>query len=420
MADRHVAVFRQEGRDDVCRVGDLWSHRRRGAESATFAYDSSYLGSPDAYALDPGLPLLAGQQQTRADQKMFGAFSDCAPDRWGRTLVDGAERESAAEAGRTERSFGEIDYLLGARDDMRQGALRFRERTDGPFLAPPAQGVPTLVELPELLAAAERTERDEPVATDLALLLNGGSSLGGAGPKAHVIDERGRAAIAKFPSPAGDSWDVMRWEAVALDLARAAGIEVPASQLLEMTGRAVLVVERFDRTASGGRLAYVSAMSMLEGRDGDRGSYLEIADMVERESPTPVDDLAELWRRIAFSVLISNTDDHLRNHGFLRRTSPGWSLAPAFDLNPNPVVGPKELSTAIDYDNREARIDLLLEVAPEFRLDPDAARGVLAEVATATSRWPEVATRHGLSAAAQSQMAPAFEAQSKAARRLAG
>jgi serine/threonine-protein kinase HipA len=419
MADRHVAVFLRDRSTDV-RVGDLWSHRRRGSESATFAYDSSYLGRAGAYALDPGLPLVGGQQQTRAGQRMFGAFSDCAPDRWGRTLVDRAERESAAEANRTERSFGEIDYLLGARDDMRQGALRFRDPSDGPFLAPPAQGVPTLVELPALLAAAERAERDGPIAADLTLLLNGGSSLGGARPKAHVIDERGRPAIAKFPSPGADSWDVMRWEAVALDLAAAAKIQVPASESLEISGRTVLVVERFDRTAGGKRLGYISAMSMLESGDGERGSYLEIADAIERESPSPVTDLAELWRRVAFSILISNTDDHLRNHGFLRKTSGGWSLAPAFDLNPNPSVGPKELSTAIDFENREARVDLLLDVAPEFRLDADVAHTILREVAEATSTWRQVAGRHGLSKGAQDQMAPAFEAGAVEARAVLG
>jgi serine/threonine-protein kinase HipA len=418
MADRHLAVFVQVDGEDI-RAGDLWSHRRRGAESATFAYASSYLGRPEAYALDPGLPLVAGQQQTRAGQKMFGAFSDCAPDRWGRTLVDRAERRSAADAGRTERSFGEIDYLLGARDDMRQGALRFREPNDGPFLAAPEYGVPTLVKLPDLLAAAERAEREEPVEADLALLLNGGSSLGGARPKAHVIDERGWPAIAKFPSPSADPWDVMRWEAVALDLAAAAGIKVPTSQLLTMSGRAVLVVERFDRTGQGNRLGYMSAMSMLETSDGDRGSYLEIADAIERESPDPVADLAELWRRVAFSVLISNTDDHLRNHGFLRQNSGGWSLAPAFDLNPNPAIGPKQLSTAIDFENREARLDVLLAVAPEFRLDPASARKVLGEVAGATATWRQVAARRGLTAEAQSQMAPAFEAQLAAALELA-
>jgi serine/threonine-protein kinase HipA len=418
MADRHLAVFVQVDGEDL-RAGDLWSHRRRGAESATFAYASSYLGRPGAYALDPGLPLVGGQQQTRAGQKMFGAFSDCAPDRWGRTLVDRAERRSATDAGRTERSFGEIDYLLGARDDMRQGALRFREPTDGTFLAAPQTGVPTLVKLPDLLAAAERAEREEPVEADLALLLNGGSSLGGARPKAHVIGERGRPAIAKFPSPSADSWDVMRWEAVALDLAAAAGIKVPSSQLLTTSGRAILIVERFDRTEQGNRLGYMSAMSMLETSDGDRGSYLEIADAIERESPDPVADLTELWRRIAFGILISNTDDHLRNHGFLRHTSGGWSLAPAFDLNPDPAIGPKVLSTAIDFENREARLDTLLAVAPEFRLDPPAANKILGEVAGATSTWRQVAVRRGLSAEAQSQMAPAFEAQLVAALELA-
>jgi serine/threonine-protein kinase HipA len=419
MADRHVAVFVQIAREDV-RAGDLWSHRRRGAESATFAYAPSYLSRADSYALDPGLPLVAGQQQTRAGQKIFGAFSDCAPDRWGRTLVNRAERRDAEESGRAERSLGEIDYMLGARDDMRQGALRFREPDGKDFLAPPATGVPALVDLPELLAAAERAERDEEVTADVALLLNGGSSLGGARPKAHVIDESGAPAIAKFPSPAADSWEVMRWEAVALELAAAAGIEVPASRLVTVSKRAVLIVERFDRTSVDARIGYTSAMSMLEAGDGARGSYLEIADAIERESPSSSADLAELWRRIAFSILISNTDDHLRNHGFLRRSGAGWSLAPAFDLNPNPAVGPKELSTAIDFERRGAQLRTLVEVCGEFRIDPATARRIIGEVSAATSRWREVAARRGLSVAAQAQMAPAFDAQADEARALAG
>jgi serine/threonine-protein kinase HipA len=160
-------------------------------------------------------------------------------------------------------------------------------------------------------------------------------------------------------------------------------------------------------------------MSMLEAGDGSRGGYLEIADAIERESPDPTDDLAELWRRIAFSILISNTDDHLRNHGFLRRSEAGWSLAPAFDLNPDPAPGPKELSTAIDFDRHEARLETLVEVAAEFRVGATAAGRIIGEVSGATSRWRQVATKHGLSAAAQTQMAPAFEAQAAEAQALA-
>ena len=203
MADPHVEVVVEIAGEDV-HAGDLWSHRNRGRESATFAYATSYLEREGAYALDPALTLLGGQQHTAEGQAMFAAFADCAPDRWGRTLVKRAEHQLAEEDGRTERSLGEFDYLLGARDDMRQGALRFREPGSDLYLAHPGEGVPSLVRLPELLAASEREELDQGDDSDLALLLNGGSSLGGARPKAHVVDEGGRPMIAKFPAPAAD------------------------------------------------------------------------------------------------------------------------------------------------------------------------------------------------------------------------
>ncbi len=325
MADTPVDVIVQLGSEDAL-AGRMWSHRRHGTESATFAYAPEYLAHPDAYEIDPLLPLVAGQQQTPAGRPSFGAFGDCAPDRWGRRLIARAEHRRAREHGEAERSLGEIDLLLGVRDDLRQGALRMR-RGDT-YLAPSDRGVPALLQLGRLRAAADRLERDAADDADLDALLHGGSSLGGARPKAHVID-RGRLAIAKLPSPS-DEWDVMRWERVAHPLAHAAGVRVPRSALHELDRKAVLVVERFDRSGAQ-RIGYVSAMTMLEATDGDRGSYLDIADVIERHSPIAGADLAELWRRIAFSILISNTDDHLRNHGFLRTSSAGWTLSPAFD-----------------------------------------------------------------------------------------
>src|SRR5271165_4752404 len=260
MADAEVEVVVQIGGEDVL-AGRLWSHRRRGAESATFGYTGEYLARHDAYELDPGLPLSAGQQQTRAGQAMFAALSDCAPDRWGRRLIVRAEHRRATRDGVAERSFGEIDFLLGVRDDLRQGALRLRNPTTGAYLADEAGGVPPLVALPKLLSAAERLERDEASEDELRLLLRDGSSLGGARPKAHVLDAEGRVSIAKFPSGTTDEWDVMRWEAVALRLARAAGIRVEDWTLHVIDGRAVLIVERFDR-AGAVRIGYASAMTM--------------------------------------------------------------------------------------------------------------------------------------------------------------
>lgn len=418
MADRQVEVFVQIDGLDL-RAGDLWSHRRRNRESATFSYATEYLANPAAFELDPALSLVDGLQQTAAGREIFGAFGDCAPDRWGRKLIGRAERRRARDAHRTERSLGEIDYLLGVRDDMRQGALRFRDPAEGTFLASEQEGVPALIGLPRLLASAERVDREEDDDEDLRVLLKGGSSLGGARPKAHVIDENGRPTIAKFPKPSSDEWDVIRWEAVALQLADRAGIEVPNSRLIEVSGRAVLLLERFDRREER-RIPYVSAMTMLEAGDGDSGSYLEIADVIETQSPTATANLVQLWRRIAFSILISNTDDHLRNHGFLRTSPAGWSLSPAFDLNPEPEVGPRHLSTAIDFEETEARVEVLMGVAREFRLDEGAAREVLGEVREATSSWRQAAEAQGLPRPAIEAMAPAFEhEEAEAAKRVA-
>jgi serine/threonine-protein kinase HipA len=211
---------------------------------------------------------------------------------------------------------------------------------------------------------------------------------------------------------------VTRWEAVALALAREAGISVPDWTLHVIDGKPVLIVDRFDRGAAR-RVGYVSAMTMLEAADGDAGSYLDIADVIERHSPSAGEDLRQLWRRIAFSILICNTDDHLRNHGFLRTSTAGWSLSPAFDLNPDPRPGPKYLSTAIDYDTTAARLDALVGVAEYFRLTDDQARGVLRDVVGATSRWRAAAHEAGLDRAAVEQMALAFEhEQSEVAREI--
>ena len=399
-------------------AGRLWSHRSRGRESATFSYDESYLALDRAYELDPRLPLVGGPQHTVQGQEIFAAFTDCAPDRWGRRLVKRSERGRAAAENRSERSIGEIDYLLGVRDDLRQGALRFRDPSDGAFLATEDEGVPDLVDLPRLLNAAERLDRDEVDEPELAALIRGGSSLGGARPKAHVRDQNGRVAIAKFPSVAKDEWDVMAWESVALTLAADAGIEVSSFSLHQIAGRSVLIVDRFDR-AGEVRIGYVSAMTMLEASDGAQGSYLEIADVIERNSPSAASDLAELWRRIAFSILIGNTDDHLRNHGFLHDTTAGWSLSPAFDLNPNPEPGLKVLSTAIDFDDPGARVETLMKVAADFRLDQGAAIKILVEVESARAGWRRAAAAVPVSAQEVTLMSSAFETeQAEIARRL--
>ncbi len=388
-------------------AGSLWTHRRRNTESASFAYADPYLGSPGAYALDPGLALRAGIQQTRNEQALFAAFSDSAPDRWGRNLITRLESKRAGQAGTAVRSLSEIDFLLGVRDDLRQGALRFRATGDGPFLAEDDLRVPALAELPALLDLAARVESDDAGYEELQRLVRDGSSLGGARPKAHVLDSHGNVAIAKFPSAASDTWNVMAWEKVALDLARSAGIRVPDSTLLRIGGRSVLILDRFDRRGDV-RLGYVSALTMLEASDGEQRSYLDIAAVIEQHSTDTTTELGELWRRIAFSVLISNTDDHLRNHGFLHTGGDSWALSPAFDLNPHPVPGTTYLSTAIDEHDTTATLDNVRAVADYFRLDAAARDSVLSEVLAAVRGWRDVARRHGLSERECEDMAPAF------------
>jgi serine/threonine-protein kinase HipA len=233
---------------------------------------------------------------------------------------------------------------------------------------------------------------------------------------AHVLDPDGRISIAKFPSPTNDPWDVMLWEAVALQLAGMAGIHASAGKLYDIDGKHLVIIERFDRI-HGRRIGYVSAMTMVQASDGDSGSYLDIADVIAQFSPQAARDLHELWRRIVFSILISNFDDHLRNHGFLRLSSAGWSLSPAFDLNPDPRPGPRQLHTAIDFDRGEARIEIALSVADEFRLSDRAAIEIVAEVSAATEQWRTVAGQLGATPSDLNQMAPAFEHEAAAEAR---
>ena len=404
--------------DRNLRAGRLYAHRRRGVEAASFVYDDRYLADPDAYALDPALPLVSGTLQTPARRAMFGAFADGSPDRWGRTLIHRAERARAQAARTVPRSMSEFDVLLGVRDDLRQGALRFRLDEEGPSLATEDWGVPVLTDLPALLDIAARAEQDTAGYEDLQRLLRAGSSLGGARPKAHVVDAAGRVAIAKFPSAGSDTWNVMAWEKVALDLARDAGVTVPDSQLLRVGDRHVLVVDRFDRDG-GTRIGYASAMTMLEASDRDQRSYLEIAEVIEERSTAATADLRQLWRRIAFSILISNTDDHLRNHGFLHERGDSWTLSPAFDLNPDPRPGPAR--TAIDFTDTRASVDNLMRVADHFRLGTSDALAVVAEVTQAVARWRTVATSHGLRQRDLNEMEPAFQhAEAERARALTG
>lgn len=390
-------------------AGRLWPRLHRGRESATFEYDQDWLTHPQRFSLEPALYLGAGPQHTAQEQAIFAALGDCAPDRWGRTLMRCGERRRAEREGRTPRTLAESDYLLLVDDEARQGALRFAVQQGGPFLAA-AEGtrIPPVIELPKLLAAASHFETETDTDEELGLLLAPGSSLGGARPKATVREGDGSLAIAKFPQRS-DEFDVESWEAVALTLANQAGITVPSWRLEQVSGKSVLLLKRFDRSGRQ-RIPFLSAMSMLGARDHQTHSYLEIADAIRRYGARPTADLRELWRRVAFNVLISNTDDHLRNHGFLYDGSAGWSLAPAYDLNPVPAdMKPRVLSTSIALDSPAASLELAWEVAEEFGLKQRDARSIAAEVGTAVSRWRHVAKQHGIAEKALGRMTSAFE-----------
>jgi serine/threonine-protein kinase HipA len=392
-----------------CLVGRLWARMRKSRESATFEYDQNWLAHPERFSLEPALKLGPGPFHTPSDRPLFGAIGDSAPDRWGRVLMRRAERRRAEREGQTPRTVREIDYLLMVDDEAREGALRFAEREGGPFLAEhgPTK-IPPLIELPRLLSAAEHVLSDAYSDEDLRLLLAPGSSLGGARPKASVRDRDGHLAIAKFPNK-GDEVDTVRWEAVALTLAKSAGILAPTWRLETVADRPVLLLRRFDRD-EGTRVPFLSAMSMLDAKDNEGRSYLEFVDILRQHGAAPKEDMHALWRRVVFSILISNTDDHLRNHGFLWAGPAGWRLSPAYDLNPVPTdIKPRVLTTAIDLDDGTASLQLALRVASYFELSADEAAKIARQVGQAVARWRQVAKKLGLRPAEIERMASAFE-----------
>ncbi len=402
-------------------VGRLYVTAHRGRETATFQYDNAWIAGADSFALEPALTISRAPHYSGEGRRMFGALGDSAPDRWGQTLLRRAERRQANAENRAPRALRDVDVLLGVTDSVRQGALRLALTEGGPCVAPERpMGVPPLVELPALLAATDRYLADQESAEDLRLLLAPGSSLGGARPKASVRDANGALLIAKFPKRDEDDYRVVAWEAVALQLARDAGLRATESRLERVVDSDVLLVTRFDRRVTDQgvrRIPYLSALSMLGATDGERRSYPEIADALRAHGAAATQDLAELWRRIVFSVLISNTDDHLRNHGFLYAGVAGWRLSPVFDVNPVPTdIKDRVLSTAIGLNgDPTASLETAFEVAPLFGLKPAEAKHIAALVGAATRRWSDVAARYGISAAEIERMRSAFEHDDSAA-----
>lgn len=370
-------------------VGTAHFTRTRGNISTTFLYDSRYLADGDGVPIDPALPLVAGAQHQTG---LVRAFADSAPDRWGRGLIEKAERARARDKGTAPRSLDDLDFLLGVSDDTRQGAVRYRRPEGGAFLGKPSR-VPRLVSLPELLRASdELASEDDPTAAVKRLLDTGTTGLGGARPKASVRLEDGSLAIAKFPH-GSDEWDVMAWEATALDLLQAAGIRTPERRLTRIGGRSVLILRRFDRSRDGRRIGYISAMTATESTDGEHRDYSDVAAAMRDLSHSVAADHRELFNRVVASVALGNTDDHLRNHGFLsdRRA---WALSPVFDVNPNPDPARARSTSIMGSDSLPDEVDGLRALASECGLTAAQTRDSMRRITDVLSGWKEAARAH--------------------------
>lgn len=391
-----------------------WLHRQAtaGGDVFSFEYDNAWLKQPETFTFDPDLQLAQGRTYAPAGRENFGIFLDSSPDRWGRLLMQRRAAHRAGKQGKPAPTLTAWDYLLGVHDITRLGALRFRRSEDTPFLDDDrSQAAPAIASVRELQAISLRLE-DEHAEEDpdydkwLTQLVAPGSSLGGSRPKATVIDETGHLCLAKFPSRR-DTHDVGAWEMVVHRLAAKAGIEVAEAREFSFghEGR-TFIVRRFDRTESGGRRAYVSAMTLLQRQDGEPGaSYLEIVELLQSRGARARVDCAQLFRRVVFSILVSNTDDHLRNHGFFMEPQ-GLVLSPAFDMNPNPERS--ELSLAIDEVDATCDPQIALRAASSYGLAAPEAVAIFKEVQASVATWRDEAAKLDLPRGEQQRLSAAF------------
>ena len=398
------------------KMGVLRADQVRGEEVFSFEYDEQWLQSGVAQVLDPDLRLFTGPQYITGEKPNFGIFLDSSPDRWGRTLMKRREALQAREEKRKERRLFESDYLLGVNDISRSGALRFKLNEEGPFLDDNTTfPTPPFSSIRELEHASLRIEdddffEDKEASKWLRLLMAPGSSLGGARPKASVRSPEGHLWIAKFPSK-NDDRDQGAWESIVNKLAAEAGVRVTQGMAKKFSQKYhTFLAKRFDRSNSSERIHFASAMTLLDYKDGvnhqDGASYLELVEVIEAYGAQPEEDLLELWKRIVFSICVSNTDDHLRNHGFLL-TNRGWRLSPAYDINPNEQgVG---LSLNIDENSNALDLELAKSVAEYFRVNLKAAENFIRSTKKIVNTWRNKADRLGISKAEQELMKSAFE-----------
>ena len=397
-------------KDPKC-IGILSANFGKGRKTFSFEYDKDWISSHEQMLLDPDLGWYSGPQFPN-NKDNFGMFLDSMPDSWGRTLMQRREPQRAKDEGRTPKKLHDIDYLLGVFDESRMGALRFKSDPGGPFLEtgsgttiPPWT---TLGELQKAVRIIESDEDDERVREWILMLIAPGTSLGGARPKANFTDRSNDLWIAKFPS-GNDITDKAAWEFLAYRLATKIGINMVSSGLSKISGNHnTFLTKRFDRIKKE-RIHFASAMTMTgnseENIRDNKASYLEIAEFIRFSGASNEEDLHQLWKRIVFNISISNTDDHLRNHGFIL-SDKGWRLSPAFDVNPS--IDKHGLALNIDTDNNSLDFDLAKSVGEFFMLDRDTMDKILAVVRSVVSDWRKYANSIGIPKTDQEMMSPAF------------
>ena len=398
--------------NEPTHMGVLSVAHTKGREVFSFAYSKDWLEKGHAQNLDPDLQLFSGPQYLSIEKNNFGIFLDSSPDRWGRVLMDRREAILAKQENRKPKNLFEEDYLLGVFDSYRMGALRFKLSADGPFLNDnKGMAAPPWTSLRDLEYASLQLEnnalQDEDLVKWISLLLAPGASLGGARPKASVTGPDGGLWIAKFPS-VKDKVDIGAWEMVAADLSQSIGIKTPQSMIRKFNNdHHTFLSGRFDRHADGSRIHFASAMTLLGHTDGVDGvSYLDLAEFIMKNGGNVDEDLRELWKRIVFNIAIKNTDDHLRNHGFILTTN-GWILSPAYDVNP--VYFGRGLTLNISETDNSLDFDLAISVAHYFRVENEQAKNIVNEVKKALKGWTKLAQKYRIPSQEQDLMAAAFE-----------
>lgn len=395
-------------------MGSLYVNVIKGGESYSFEYDKDWLRKTGlTLTLDPELMPYSGRQYPTG-KNIFGLFADASPDRWGRVLMNKRERILAEKEGRKPSKLYDSDYLLGVYDETRMGGIRFKANQEGPFLSDDKEtAAPPWATLRTLEEASRNFENDETGLTEkwLNQLIKPGSSLGGARPKATVVDTKDQLWIAKFPSK-NDENDTGAWEMVAHDLAALCGLNVPEAKLEKFSPLgSTFLIKRFDRMGSK-RVHFASAMTLLGKTDGasaaDGSSYLDIAAFIKSYGAQPKKDLGELWKRIVFNMAVTNTDDHLRNHAFIL-TDKGWILSPLYDVNPVPYGD--ELSLNVDEEDNSISIDLAVQTAVRFGISESNAEAQAEEILKIVrDNWEKTAAGYGLTRRQIEEMRPAFSA----------